>query len=70
MVEEESEKIGVADKKKMKMMMNMLKHLKKSMNACIQSVKVRDGKERRQVKSNETANVHNSLRCYYICSGQ
>lgn len=38
-VEEEYEKIGVAHKKKMKMMINMLTHLKKAMNESIQSIK-------------------------------
>ena len=60
-VEEKSEKISVADEKKMKMMMNMLKYLKKSMNVCIQSVKVGIGKERKEVKSNGTTHFHCSL---------
>jgi len=60
-LEEESENIGVADKKKMKMIMNMLKYLKKSINACIKSVKVGNGKERKEVKSIGTTHVHCSL---------
>jgi hypothetical protein len=59
-LEEESEKIGVADKKEMKMMMNNLTHLKKSMNA----FKVL--RNEKEAKLNETTNTHNSLDAIHV----
>jgi len=61
-LEEESEKIGVTDKKEMKMMMNSLTHLKKSMNA----FKVLENQK--EAKLNGTTKYSQLARCY-TCSG-